>query len=131
MGKRKKPQPQFLERRDIPYSQRMQIRRVQEIQQQRDDAATTALKIALVALNDTEKLGFTRLCRFAMRIRELNNAYQKDPELEGAHLNSRLEKIGFQIGENGGVLAYEDPETGTLRKIRDVIAEREAENHDG
>ena len=54
MGKRKKPQPQFLERRDIPYSQRMQIRRVQEIQQQRDDAATTALKIALVALNDTD-----------------------------------------------------------------------------
>lgn len=130
MGKQKTKRPVH-DRRDIPYSQRMQMQRVQEIQQHRDDAATTALKIALVALNDTEKLGFTRLCRFAMRIRELNNAYQKDPELEGTHLNSRLEKIGFQIGENGGVLAYEDPETGTLRKIRDVIAEREAENHDG
>ena len=127
MGKHKTKQP-VGDRRDIPYSQRMKMQRAQEIHRHREDAATTALKIAMVALNDTENLGFTRLCRFATRLRELNAAYWADPEREDVHLNDRLEKMGFQIGENGGVMVYEDPETGTMRKIRKVLEEQE---HDG
>ena len=129
MGKHKTKQP-VGDRRDIPYSQRMQMQRAQEIHRHREDVATTALKIAMVALNDTENLGFTRLCRFATRLRELNAAYWADSEREEAHLNSRLEKMGFQIGDNGGVMVYEDPETGNMRKIREVLEEQETA-HDG
>lgn len=129
MGKHKTKQP-VGDRRDIPYSQRMQMQRALEIRRNRKDAATTELKIAVVALNDTENLGFTRLCRFAARQQELSAAYWADPEREEAHLTSRLEKMGFQIGDDGGVMVYEDPETGNMRKIREVLEEQEAE-HDG
>ena len=103
----------------IPYAQRLQIRKAAEIKAQREDAVNTALKIACVSLNDTEGLGFVRLCRFATHLMELVDEYWEDPEVGEHHLNQRLESMGFQISEVGRMQAMEMPD-GTYRKLGDV-----------
>lgn len=50
---------------DIPYALRLQMAKVAQVRDHRDDAARVALK---VALNDTEGLGYVRLSRFAKRL---------------------------------------------------------------
>lgn len=102
MAKKRKPVGM---RSDIPLPQRMKLERQAAIAAHREDAAQTALKIACVALNDTEGLGFKRICRFAMRLRELAAEYYTSPEENEAHLNKRLEQMGFIIGSEGQMLA--------------------------
>ena len=49
------------QRSDIPYKDRLLMNRFSTVAEHRDHAALTAMKIATVALNDTEKMGYTRL----------------------------------------------------------------------
>lgn len=102
MAKKKKP---IGSRSDIPLVQRMQLQKQAEIAAHREDAAQTALKIACVALNDTEGLGFKRICRFAFRLKKLTDEYYASPEIGEHHLNKRLEAMGFTIGPEGQLLA--------------------------
>lgn len=102
MAKKKKPVGM---RTDIPLMQRMQLQKQAEIAAHREDAAQTALKIACVALNDTEGLGFKRICRFALRLKSLTDEYYSSPEIGEHHLNKRLEAMGFTIGPEGQVQA--------------------------
>jgi hypothetical protein len=107
MNKKKK-----FQRSDIPYKDRLLMRKHQEIAAHREDAARIALKIACVALNDTEGLGFIRINRFADRLHELLREYYADPDLEEVHLNTRLEQMGFLINREGHMIALRDAVTG-------------------
>lgn len=84
-------------RSDIPYKDRLLMNKFTNVAQHRDHAALTAMKIATVALNDTEGMGYLRLARFAKRQQALTEEYYTDPEYMEAKLNQRLEQLGFMI----------------------------------
>ena len=84
-------------RSDIPYKDRLLMAKFTSVAQHRDHAALTAMKIATVALNDTEGMGYLRLARFAKRQQALTEEYYSDPEYMEAKLNQRLEQLGFKI----------------------------------
>ena len=92
---------------DIPYKDRLMVKKFANIAEHRDHAALTAMKIATVALNDTEGLGYLRLSRFAKHQHELTEEYYSDPEYMEEKLNQRLTQIGFLI-ENGRIYCAED-----------------------
>lgn len=96
-------------RTDIPYKDRLLMDKYTTVAQHRDHAALTAMKIATVALNDTEKMGYLRLARFAKRQQELTEEYYQDPEYQEAKLNQRLEALGFKI-VNGRIFGAVDDE---------------------
>lgn len=100
-------------RSDIPYAQRLQMAKAQNIADHRNDAAMIALQVACVALNDTEGLGYHRLSRFARRLQELIREYYEDPIVGSAHLKTRLEQLGF-IVKDGHMYAAENSETGEI-----------------
>lgn len=60
----KKTKPKF-QRSDIPLKDRLLMNKFSTVAEHRDHAALTAKKIATVALNDTEEMGYMRLARFA------------------------------------------------------------------
>ena len=105
--------PKF-QRSDIPYKDRLLMQKRQNIADHRNQAASIAMRIACVALNDTEGLGYFRLSRFAKRLRELIAEYYEDPEGGEAHLKIRLEQLGFLVTPDGRMLAAENAETGEV-----------------
>ena len=100
-------------RSDIPYLYRKQMEKYATIVAHRNEAAAVALQVACVALNDTEKLGYMRLSRFAKRLKELIDEYYEDPEVGAAHLKTRLEQLGF-IVKDGHMYAAENAQTGEV-----------------
>lgn len=84
-------------RSDIPYKDRLLLEKYKTIKEHRDEAARVALKVACVALNNTEGLGYTRLIRFADELETLLAEYYEDPEVHEIKLNQRLEQIGFKV----------------------------------
>lgn len=84
-------------RSDIPMASRILMAKFATIKEHRDDAAQTALKVACVALNETEGIGYARLIRFADMVQQLMAEYYDDPELNEARLHARLEQIGFKL----------------------------------
>lgn len=108
-------------RSDIPYKDRLLMQRFNSVAEHRNDAARIAMKIACVALNNVEKLGYQRLVRFANEQQRLTELYYADPEVQGAHLDERLEKLGFccaggkllgMLDENGKPVKMTDAEVG-------------------
>ena len=99
MATRRKRNPGV--RSEIPYKDRLLMGKFTSIAEHRDHAARTAMKIATVALNDTEKMGYLRLARFAHRQQELTEEYYSDPEYMEEKLNQRLIQMGFKDDENG------------------------------
>lgn len=85
------------ENSDIPYADRILMRKYKTTAEHRDDAAKTALQIACVALNDTEGLGLIRLTRFAKRVQQLTHEYYEDPDVQSQHLEERLTQLGFEM----------------------------------
>lgn len=100
----------------LPYAQRLRMQKQAELQAHGEQTAQTALKLACVALNDTEGLGFHRLFRFAVHLMELVDEYYTDPELYEHQLNRRLEQMGFAIGPTGGVQAHQDEDGNPVRR---------------
>lgn len=88
---------QKFQRSDIPFRDRLLMNKFTTIAEHRDHAALIALKIATVALNDTEKMGYMRLARFAKRQQELTEEYYSDPDYQEEKLNQRLEQMGFKV----------------------------------
>lgn len=116
---RKKPQTGHQPvRSDIPYAERLRMNKFRTIAEHRDDSAITALKVACVALNDTEGLGFDRLCRFALHLQDLMSAFYADPDTEEVKLNERLRKIGFYVDERGHLLVKRNQD-GTVEKLKE------------
>ena len=84
-------------RSDIPFKDRLLMDKFTTIAEHRDHAALIAMKIATVALNDTEGMGYLRLARFAHRQQELTDEYYSDPDYQEEKLNQRLEQMGFKV----------------------------------
>lgn len=101
------------QRTDIPYKDRLLMNRFTTVAQHRDHAALTAMKIATVALNDTEGMGYVRLARFAKRQQELTEEYYTDPEYQEVKLNQRLEQMGFKVVD-GRLFGAVDAEGNTV-----------------
>ena len=100
-------------RTDIPYAQRLLMDKFTTIAQHRDHAALTAMKIATVALNNTEKMGYMRLARFAKEQQKLTEEYYSDPDYMEEKLNQRLEQMGFKV-VNGRLFGAVDEEGNTV-----------------
>lgn len=100
-------------RTDIPYAQRLLMDKFTTIAEHRDHAALTALKIATVALNDTEGMGYMRLARFAKHQQKLTEEYYTDPDYMEEKLNQRLEQMGFKV-VNGRLFGAIDEEGNTV-----------------
>ena len=79
----------------VPYAVQLQEQKRRLIEDNREDAARTVMKLACVALNDTEGLGLKRLARFAQRTMELVQEYYADAEQGEDQLRRRLESMGF------------------------------------
>ena len=109
-------------RSDIPYKDRLLMKKYSEIADHRNEAAQVALQVACVALNDTEGLGYTRLSRFAKRLHELIQEYYDDPEVGQAHLMQRLKQLGFLI-QDGKMLSAvdEDGNPAPIAKYKEVM----------
>lgn len=118
-------------RTDIPYAQRLLMDKFNTIAQHRDHAALLAMKIATVALNDTEKMGYLRLARFAKRQQELTEEFYSDPDYQEAKLDQRLEQLGFKVvngrlygavDENGNTVSTKNLDESTLPKEKRPFA---------
>lgn len=104
----KKTKPKF-QRSDIPLKDRLLMNKFSTVAEHRDHAALTAMKIATVALNDTEGMGYMRLARFAKHQQALTEEYYSDPEYMEEKLNQRLEQLGFKV-VNGRLFGAVDDE---------------------
>ena len=129
MSKKIRTKSKGVQRSDIPYKDRLMVNQFANIAQHRDHSALVANKVGMVALNDTEGLGYLRLSRFAKRYHFLNEEYYKDPEYQEAKLDERLKKLGFLV-EEGRVFCAEDDEdnivsTDTLALSPDILFVRE------
>ena len=129
MSKKIRTKSKGVQRSDIPYKDRLMVNQFANIAQHRDHSALVANKVGMVALNDTEGLGYLRLSRFAKRYHFLNEEYYQDPEYQEAKLDERLKKLGFLV-EDGRVFCAEDDEdnivsTDTLALSPDILFVRE------
>lgn len=104
-------------RTDIPYAQRLQLQRRAEIVANREEAARVSLQLSCIAPNDLEGMGYTRLCRFADRVKALIDEYYEDQEVGAAHMARRLEQMGFLM-KDGVMHGAVDPETGAFVKTK-------------
>ena len=105
-------------RSDIPYKDRLLMAKYATIAEHRDHAALVAMKIATAALNDTEHMGYLRLCRFAKRQQELTELYYSDPEYQEAKLDERLKQMGFMV-QNGRIYGAVN-EAGETVPVKDL-----------
>lgn len=129
MGKNVRTKTKGMQRSDIPFKDRLMVNQFANIAQHRDHSALVANKVGMVALNDTEGLGYLRLSRFAKRYHFLNEEYYQDPEYQEAKLDERLKKLGFLV-EEGRVFCAEDDEdnivsTDTLALSPDILFVRQ------
>ena len=103
----------------IPLAQRMLLRKFETIREHRNDAALIAMKLACVALNETEGLGFKRLARFAKKHQELvAQYYEGDIDVSEAHLNRTMEQLGFKVVD-GHIYGAEDQD-GNIMKVAEA-----------
>lgn len=98
---------------DIPLKDRLLMNKFATVAEHRDHAALVSMKIATVALNDTEHMGYMRLARFAKRQQELTELYYTDPDYQEEKLNERLEQMGFKI-VNGRLFGAVDQDGNTV-----------------
>lgn len=104
---------QKFQRSDIPFRDRLLMNKFSTVAEHRDHAALVAMKIATVALNDTEGMGYIRLARFAHRQQELTEEYYTDPDYQEEKLNQRLEQMGFKV-VNGRLFGAIDQDGNTV-----------------
>ena len=100
-------------RSDIPMKDRLLMNKFATVAEHRDHAALTAMKIATVALNNTEGMGYFRLARFAREQQKLTEEYYTDPEYQEEKLNQRLTQLGFKV-VNGRLYGAVDENGNTV-----------------
>ena len=100
MAKKKNAVKKQKNRTDVPYSQRMLHERDINIAYHREDAARAVMMLAMVALNDTEHMGYKRLLRFSQHLMPMVHEYYEDRERMHIHVKRRLEQIGFVVRGN-------------------------------
>lgn len=87
----------LMKRSDIPMKDRLLMNKFSTVAEHRDHAALTAMKIATLALNRTEGMGYTRLARFAKEQQKMTEEYYSDPEYYEVKLNQGLVQLGFRV----------------------------------
>ena len=87
----------ILSRSDIPYAQRMQMKKQAMIVHEREQAAKVAMFCNAVALHEMEGIGYKRLVKYALHFKRINDAFYEDPILEMAHAKRRMELMGMPI----------------------------------
>ena len=112
---------------DVPYKDRLLMNKFATVAQHRDHAALTAMKIATVAPNNTEGMGYLRLARFGKEQQKLTEEYYSDPEYMEVKLNQRLEQLGFRVvnGRLYGALD-EDGNIVSTKNLEGLPGERKA-----
>lgn len=114
-------------RSDIPMKDRLLMNKFATVAEHRDHAALTAMKIATVALNNTEGMGYFRLARFAREQQKLTEEYYTDPEYQEEKLNQRLTQLGFKVvngrlygavDENGNAVSTKELEVPDGRESK-------------
>lgn len=117
----------IFKRSDIPMKDRLLMNKFATVAEHRDHAALTAMKIATVALNNTEGMGYLRLARFAKEQQKLTEEYYTDPEYQEEKLNQRLEQLGFRVvnGRLYGALD-EDGNIVSTKNLEGLPGERKA-----
>lgn len=108
----------------LPYVQRVAIRKASQIQAEREDAALNAVKVFLVTLADVHGYGLKRLAEVAGPCEKNLIEFYSDRERMEYHLDRRLEEIGFVI-ERGKIMVMMD-ENGNPVKASAVQDEGEA-----
>ena len=99
----KKANDPMMARTDIPLALRKKLAQEARIRAEREDAASTVMKIGCVALNELYGIGFDRLTRFAVRTMELVKwFYDEDPDVALSQLHGRLEQMGFGVDDSDG-----------------------------
>lgn len=117
----------IFKRSDIPMKDRLLMNKFATVAEHRDHAALTAMKIATVALNNTEGMGYLRLARFAKEQQKLTEEYYTDPEYQEEKLNQRLQQLGFRV-VNGRLYGAvdEDGNTASTKNLEGLPGERKA-----
>ena len=100
-------------RSDIPMKDRLLMNKFATVAEHRDHAALTEMKIATVALNNTEGMGYFRLARLAREQQKLTEEYYTDPEYQEEKLNQRLTQLGFKV-VNGRLYGAVDENGNTV-----------------
>ena len=100
-------------RSDIPMKDRLLMNKFATVAEHRDHAALTAMKIATLALNRTEGMGYIRLARFAKEQQKMTEEYYSDPEYYEVKLNQGLEQLGFKV-VNGRLYGAVDEDGNTV-----------------
>ena len=87
----------IMDRRDIPFAQRLQMQRKAQIIHNREQAAKAVMFCQSVALHRLEGIGFKRLVRFALHFKKVNDEFYEDPVVGMAHAKARMEQLGMPI----------------------------------
>lgn len=101
MAKNKKPKR---ERSDIPYAERLRMKKLEHIAEHRDDAHLIELKLSLVSLNEALGLGCIRLSQYAKVQQQNREKFYADHEYERVKLDQAVRQLGF-IVEDGRLIA--------------------------
>ena len=84
-------------RSDIPFAQRMLMKKQAMIVHNREQAAKVVMFCNAVALHELEGIGYKRLTRYAMRFKRINDDFYEDPLVSMAHAKHRMEQMGMPI----------------------------------
>lgn len=106
---------------DIPLKDRLLMNKFTTIAEHRDHAALTEMKIATLALNRTEKMGYFRLARFAKEQQRMTEEYYTDPEYYEVKLNQGLAQLGFCVVD--GRLYGAVDEDGNTVSVKELEAQ--------
>lgn len=101
----------ILGRSELPFAQRLQIKRHAEIVAIREQAAKAVMFCDCVALHDIEGIAYKRLTRYALHFKEINDEFYADPIVGMAHAKQRLAQHGIDISDEVFQLAGNDRRT--------------------
>ena len=96
-SKRGHRKPSVMGRSDIPYAQRIAMKRNNDIAVGRDHAAKITMFCNSIALHEVEGIGYKRLVRFSIRFKEVVDEFYEDVEVGMAHARRRMEQMGMPI----------------------------------
>ncbi len=103
MVKKKKNNGGLMSRSNIPYVQRLAMRKRNNIMIEREYSAKITMFCMSIAMNEIEGIGYKRLVQFSLHFKKNVDEFYADPEMGYAHAKTRIEQIGmpFSIAEDG------------------------------
>lgn len=102
----------------LPYALQLQMRRAQEIGDERQDSAEVICKLAGFTLNEVAGWGFFRLNRFINKLMENTREFYSDREQMEHWVNKRFNDLGFLVSKDGRILCCTDEHGEPVKKRR-------------